>query len=267
MLLTWLGQAGFLIEGIRTRVLIDPFLSDHPSRIYPPPDKDSYIDRIDVVLITHEHLDHLDRDLIPRIVDLNPQVRIVVPTPLTQLIPDKLESNLHRVQPGASVTVGDFTVGVTPSYHAVEVEEPYGTGTQTGGDVRFVGYVIAANDCVLYHSGDTIVTAALIENLDRHDIDVAVLPINGRSYFREATGLVGNMDVRDAVGLAVRIGAQILVPMHWDLFAGNTESPGRVADEVAETGAALHVLTLARGCQVQIAIHMMHDPCKVHPAS
>ena len=68
----------------------------------------------------------------------------------------------------------------------------------------------------------------------------------GRDFFREERGIVGNLNAREAVELASRIGARILVPMRWDLFAGNTEQRSVVLDEVARTGARLHVLTLDR---------------------
>ena len=56
-------------------------------------------------------------------------------------------------------------------------------------------------------------------------IEIALLPINGRDDEREALGIVGNMDAAEAVELAAEIGASILVPMHWDGFAGNTVEP------------------------------------------
>jgi L-ascorbate metabolism protein UlaG (beta-lactamase superfamily) len=75
---------------------------------------------------------------------------------------------------------------------------------------------------------------------------VALLPVNGRSYFREQQDLAGNLDVRDAVALATRIGAHTLVPIHWDLMEGNLERAGAAAEEAHATNAPLHVMTLAR---------------------
>ncbi len=77
-------------------------------------------------------------------------------------------------------------------------------------------------------------------------VDVALLPVNGRTYFREREDLAGNLDARDAVALAIHIGAGVLVPMHWDLMEGNTERAGAAADAAAEAGAPLHVMTLSR---------------------
>ena len=98
----------------------------------------------------------------------------------------------------------------------------------------------------VYHSGDTLVTDGLREAIAAlPPIDVALLPINGRDFYREALGFVGNMDGREAVRLAEESAIRLLVPMHWDLFAGNTVPPGRAVDEAART-PTLHVLTLAR---------------------
>ena len=53
------------------------------------------------------------------------------------------------------------------------------------------------------------------------------------------------MDAREAVRLAQELGVRVLVPMHWDLFAGNTVRPGSAVDEVAGD-SGLHVLVPAR---------------------
>ena len=80
--------------------------------------------------------------------------------------------------------------------------------------------------------------AALLADLERFyeafeqlDIEVALLPINGRDAEREARGIVGNMAAVEAVELALAIGASTLVPYHWDGFEGNTVPPETAVDE------------------------------------
>ena len=70
--LTWLGQAGFLIETGGARLLVDPFFSEHEGRNYPPLPIDEYGSGIDRVLVTHEHIDHLDRPSLPAIASRSP---------------------------------------------------------------------------------------------------------------------------------------------------------------------------------------------------
>ena len=94
-------------------------------------------------------------------------------------------------------------------------------------------------------AGDTIATDGLLAALEGRSIDVALLPINGRDFFREQRDIVGNLDAREAVEVALRIGAHTLVPYHWDGFAGNTVRPGGAPDEAAAADGPLHVLVLA----------------------
>jgi L-ascorbate 6-phosphate lactonase len=234
---TWLGQAGVLVEAGGRRILIDPFFSEHEARLYPPLSVDEFGSRIDWVLITHEHLDHLDPDSLRAVADRSPNVTVVAPRPLEDRVPGAvLVDRGDRIElPGAGA------VTVVPAVHGVEVEDGY------HDDPRFVGYVLELDGLSLYHAGDTIASDSVRAALDSLDVDVALLPVNGRTYYREQAGLVGNLDARDAVALAVEIGARVLVPIHWDLFEGNTEWPGRAADVADEAGAPLHVLILRRG--------------------
>ena len=229
--LTWLGQSGFLVESEGERVLIDPFFSEHEGRMYPPPPIEEFGANIDRVLVTHEHLDHLDAESLPLIAERSPGVEVVVPAPIAR-------EGFTGVRPG------DRFDGITvvPALHAVHPADGY---ADHGG--RFVGYVLERDGVSIYHAGDTIAGGELVAALDPLGVDVALLPVNGRSYFREQQDLAGNMDVRDAVSLAGRIGAHTLVPVHWDLMKGNLERAGATADEAYATEASVHVMTLARG--------------------
>jgi L-ascorbate 6-phosphate lactonase len=245
--LTWLGQAGFLLEAEGLRILIDPFLSEHESRLFPPPPAEPFTELVDWLLVTHEHLDHLDVDFVPALARRSPGVTAVLPTPIvdqaTRLHP---ELQAVGVQPGDVVNLSpSVQLHVLPAWHAVEVADGYSQGRGEDGLVRFVGYLIRTPEISIYHAGDTLVTDELCEELSGQKIDVALLPVNGRDYYREGMGLIGNMDAREAVRLCQESGVRILVPMHWDLFAGNTVPPGSAVDEAAGD-SGLHVLVLSR---------------------
>jgi L-ascorbate metabolism protein UlaG (beta-lactamase superfamily) len=137
---------------------------------------------------------------------------------------------------------------VTPACHGLLPEDAYGDGSAIGGRPRFVGYVLGSSPRI-YHAGDTIVTDDLRDALVELDVDVALLPINGRDVERESRGIVGNMDAAEAVELAVWLGVSMLVPYHWDGFAGNTVPPGSAVDAA---DGRLHVLVPARFRPVEL---------------
>jgi L-ascorbate metabolism protein UlaG (beta-lactamase superfamily) len=245
--LTWLGQAGFLLEIEGLRILIDPFLSEHDARFFPPPRIDPFTEGIDWLLVTHEHLDHLDVDFLPVLAGCSPDVTVVLPTPIVEQAARLVGGvRVVGVQPGNTVELSaSVSLSVLPAWHGVEIADAYSDGRGEDGLARFVGYLVEAPGLSLYHSGDTLVTDGLRDALTRHSIDVALLPINGRDYYREGLGLIGNMDDREAVQLALECGVRLLVPMHWDLFRGNTVRPGNAVDEAAGD-SGLHVLVPSR---------------------
>src|SRR5258708_35909748 len=80
--MTWLGQAGFLLRSASSALAIDPFLSEHELRLYPPPPVEVLGGRLDYLLVTHVHLDHLAVLLLPVLVEAFPMLTIVVPSPV-----------------------------------------------------------------------------------------------------------------------------------------------------------------------------------------
>jgi L-ascorbate 6-phosphate lactonase len=243
LVVTWLGQAGFRFEAGERAILVDPFFAQHEARTYPPPPVDDLAGGIDWLLVTHEHLDHLDPYSLREVAARSDGLTIVAPAPLEPLVreacPDTAFTGVAR---GDRLELaGACTLTVVPAVHGLEPADGY------ADDPRFVGYVLELDGVAVYHAGDTIATDSLVAALAPVRIDVALLPVNGRGYFREREGLVGNLDVRDAVALAAEVGARVLVPIHWDLFEGNTEMPGRVVDAAVEVDAPLHVVTLRRG--------------------
>jgi L-ascorbate 6-phosphate lactonase len=241
--LTWLGQAGFRLEIDGVSLVIDPWVSPHEGRLVPAPPLELAADGINLVLITHEHLDHLDLPFLPRLLERSTGATLVLPSPLVPVVePVAPSGQVLGVQPGDTLEVGGLEVHVVPAFHGLTMEDAYGDGSAHGAGARFVGYVLGHGGRI-YHAGDTIVTDVLEAALGELDVDVALLPINGRDEEREARGIVGNMDAREAVELALGIRANRLVPYHWDGFAGNTVAPGTAVDAA---DGRIHVLVPAR---------------------
>ena len=242
VLLTWIGQAGFLLRTPATRLALDPFLSGHPERRFPAPVGVADLAGTELVLATHEHLDHLDAPALVDLLERDRRVRVVVPAPALPVaagagLPG---DRLVGAVPGSPLVAGDVTVHPVPALHGVHVADAYSHGLPgDGGQVRYLGYVLETPDGRLYHAGDTLRWPGQAELLAGLGVEVALLPINGRDAEREARDVVGNLDGAEALALARDAGVGTVVPMHYDLMAGNlgdVDAFARLAPELHPAG-------------------------------
>ena len=74
----------------------------------------------------------------------------------------------------------------------------------------------------IYSAGDTSLCEEIITQLRKLPIiNLGLLPVNEDNFFRRRRGIIGNMSIREAFGLADEIGIEKVLPMHWDLFDAN----------------------------------------------
>lgn len=253
---TWLRQAGFLIEGRDAALLIDAFLDDLPGLLVGPARAPEDVAHADVVLATHEHGDHLDLASWRRIAAASPRPIFVVPAPLVDLVRAAGigGDRIVGATPGHRILVNNIEITPVPARHGVEIDDAYDFGLErSGGQYRYLGYVIAIDDVVLYHAGDTIVYEGMEARLRSLGIHAAFLPINGRDFSRERRGIVGNLHPREAADLASAIGAQLIVPMHFGTAPDNTESPATLVSYVAHAYTGLSVMVPGHGATFGIS--------------
>lgn len=227
-----LGQAGFLLYGGELTLLIDPFLGPHPERRVSPPIDPQGCRDVNAVLCTHEHDDHLDPATLLPLAEASPQCQFIVPGPVVRVLVELgiAPQRIIGALPGRPILLGDCTITGVPAVHALNVSDGYTTGEEQGGDPRFLGYVIEVGGVSLYHAGDTLKYDGMGELLRRHSVDVALLPINGRDAGREARNIAGNMGHEEAAELASEVGADLVIPMHHDMFRSNPGFPERLLE-------------------------------------
>lgn len=226
-----LGQAGILIKGREEDglICIDPYLSNsieqaNPEtefkRAFPPVLPPSVLENADAILITHEHDDHLDFATL-REAGRN---RVVVPAPFVSMVQSETgNENIVSAKANQSLHFKGFQITPVPAAHTsyqVDLE----------GNHLYLGYCIEVNGVRLFHSGDTIVTPELIEKVKEFKPHVVFLPINGGDYFRTSREIIGNMSYREAVEFSIMVGADLIIPIHYDLFPNNRENPAYFVD-------------------------------------
>jgi L-ascorbate metabolism protein UlaG (beta-lactamase superfamily) len=249
--LSWLGQAGFAVAAGGTVALVDPFLSPYRGRAYESALAPAEATGIDLVLVTHEHVDHFDAEAAPTIAAASPGAVFVVPAPIVDMVTEVgvPQDRVVGVQPGDRLDLAGIAIHPVPARHGVTMDDAYGFGEElSGGLVRFLGYVVDAGGVRLYHAGDTIHYAGMETRLADMQIDLAMLPINGRDPEREARNIVGNLNEREAAWLAREIRADLLVPMHYDVFARNRGYPALLVHSIERDhpGVPIYVPTRDR---------------------
>jgi L-ascorbate metabolism protein UlaG (beta-lactamase superfamily) len=239
--LAWLGQAGFLIRHGQSRVLIDPYLSNRLARkhsgtefsherMMPPPLQAAEFQELDLVFCTHRHGDHMDPDTLTVLAKNNPLCRFVLPRAELKFAQESglAESRLVPVTDGESVRIKqalEFRV-VASAHEALQ--------TNKKGDHHFLGFALRFGDAMIYHSGDSLVYEGLSENLREMRIDLALLPVNGRSNYLSERGIVGNMNFDEAAALCLETGIPWLIPTHFGMFAFNTVAPEELQKRIGK---------------------------------
>ena len=244
--LWWLGQSGYLIQWHGQYLLLDPYLSDSLTHKYARTEKPhtrmselvidpSRLNFIDIVTSSHNHTDHLDGDTLKPLFRVNPDLKFVIPEANRDIVAERADIDATRpfgLNDGEQISIGDFTIHAVPAAHeTVERDE--------ANHCKFLGYVVQFDKYTLYHSGDTMWYDGIVEALAPFDIDVALLPINGRAPERK---VAGNLNAEEAVRLAKEVNAKLVIPCHYDMFTFNTANPDDFVEEAKEQGQACHVL-------------------------
>jgi len=225
--LTWLGHAAFRITTPTGKVvLIDPWIASNPA--CPPALKQ--LERVDTMLITHGHFDHI-ADAVELGKKFKPQ--IVGIYEIGQWLESKGVENVQAMNKGGSQRVGEIEVTMVNAIHSCGILDD--GKIVYGGEA--CGYIIhLPGGLTIYHAGDTAVFGDMKLIADLYAPELALLPIGDRF----------TMSPREAA-LAIRLlNVRHVVPMHFGTFPLLTGRPDELI-RITQDIAGLEILTLAPG--------------------
>jgi L-ascorbate metabolism protein UlaG (beta-lactamase superfamily) len=215
--ITWLGHATFRIEtpGGKT-LLIDPWVMGNPKC----PDDQKTFEKIDVMLCTHGHGDHIG-DAVALARKHNPVVVGIYE--LCLWMQKKGAKQIAPMNQGGSQTVGDVRVTMVHANHSAGIEDE--------GEIIYggepCGYVIQfENNIRIYHAGDTNAFGDMSIIHDLYAPDLALIPI----------GDLYTMGPREASYACRLLRPKAVIPMHFGTFPQLTGIPAEFTKLVSEMG-------------------------------
>ena len=219
MKITWMGQAGLLIETEGVKIIVDPYLTDSVVKVNPKnyrrvPADESFFDIVpDVIICTHNHLDHVDPETLPVYLGRGGSILCLAPEAAwSEMKKYGGDHNYVKFNRGSQWTRG----GVR--FYAVRAEH---------SDPHPIGVIIEAEGKRLYVTGDTLYNTAIFEDvLPFAPIDAVFVPING---------VGNNMNMADAARFCEVIRPRVAVPIHWGLFDNLNGADWEYPDKVVPT--------------------------------
>jgi L-ascorbate metabolism protein UlaG (beta-lactamase superfamily) len=231
--LRWLGQAGVVLRvgGAFETLVIDPYVVAHDARRFPAVLAAEEIAALPglAVIATHAHYDHLDDEVLAAVA---PGTPVIVPAGIVDEARERTRGAVIGLAIGESTSHGPWRITLIPAMHAMHVPPPDYELSDPAAPI-FSG-VYLDGPARIYHAGDTLGCPEIDAALAGLPVDVALLPINGRTPDREARDIAGNMAAHEALDLARRIGAGTVVPLHWDMFAANTGDPAALVGSLVD---------------------------------
>ena len=222
---TWLGHAAFLVRLARQTVLIDPFLSEYaspvqgigPRRFTPPGLPAHALPAIDVLLVSHNHYDHLDTETIEALPH-KAHIRVIVPLGLGRFFRSRGYRLVTELDWHHQASTGPLTVTAVPAIHR---------SARTLIDrnrTLWAGFIIESDERRLYFGGDTGYGAVFAETGRRYGpFDLAMLGIG--CYAPRAAMHMNHADPEEAIQIAADLGAIHVMGMHWGTIIMTEEPP------------------------------------------
>ena len=202
MTVTWIGQAGLLFDNGKVKIMVDPYLSDSVKNVNPNnfrrvPVLESLFDaNPDIMIFTHDHLDHYDPETAPRFFAQSKPMTVLCPSSVWQKA--RTHGGAHNY-----VQFNRHTEWTEHGFRFKAVKAEH-------SDVYAIGVVIEdlEEKKTYYITGDTLYNGEIFKELPS-DIDVIFLPVNG---------VGNNMNAADAERFAKVSGAKKAVPYHIGMF-------------------------------------------------
>jgi len=218
----WLGHSAFEVGIDGYRVLVDPWLSNPMSPVRP----EEYKDSVDLIIVTHDHGDHLGEAV--ELLKLNPRAVFAAVYEVANFVSEQV---------GPSERIVGANIGGPLKLPGIDLKVMFFPATHSCSRGAPTSVLIMGKEGSVYHAGDTGLVAEMALIGELYNIDVALLPIGG--HF--------TMDAYQAAKAAEMLRAKVVIPMHYNTFPVIRADPRELEKYVKERGLDTRVVILEPG--------------------
>lgn len=223
--ITWVGQSTLLIKIDGVTILTDPFFSKYaspffvgPSRYVNPGISPENLPPIDIILVSHNHYDHLDEDFIEAIPNKD-EIQVFVPLKMGPFFSERGFSNIHELNWYQSSMLAGIKFTALPTVHYS------GRGIGDKNKTLWCSWAISSPVGKYYFIGDSAYSPTLFKDIgDQFNyFDLAIVTIG--TYGNRKYGVNNHTTPEKAVAIGQELNAKTLLGIHWGTIDLSDEDP------------------------------------------
>ena len=222
---TWIGHSTYLMRLGNKNILFDPFFSDvasplpiGPTRFVPPGISLAKLPPVDVIIISHNHYDHLDSKTIDKMPGKE-QIHVFVPLGLKSFFAKRGYQNIWELDWHQSVTMDGLKITALPAVHF----SSRGLGDQN--KTLWCSWAVCSESKSCFFAGDTAYSQPIFKEIGKRfrSFDVAIVPIGAYKPINVMKPVHTNPE--EAILVANDVKADLIIPSHWGTIVLTDESP------------------------------------------
>lgn len=235
---TWLGHATFLIRESGKTILTDPYLTEYaspyswagPRRHVAPGIPIEDLPKIDILLVSHNHYDHLDEETVLKLAGKE-TIHVIVPLGLKFFFTERGYTNVTELDWNESVSVDDLTITALPAVHNSA------RSTKDRNQTLWASWAIDSQSRSGLFIGDTAYYHSIFKQIGKAhgQFDYAIVPIG--AYEPRELMWMSHVTPEEAVTIGTDLGAQTLIASHWGTIRLTDEPPLEAPERFNTSGS------------------------------